>query len=357
MNENAEQMNKPSISYILDPRFPGGTSSAVAAELELVKTFASVKIYAVSTEMFSGQEAAPQLRDVLLRLNLDLIWGAGEIADDIVIFHNPSCLKYQNSLDIRIIAKHLIVVSHENFLRPGEAEAFDVGKCLGQIDASSVALTKRVAPISAGNRSTVQKWFAAQSSRLPWSVLDVDWFNVCALVTQEPSSKPTDRRGRHSRPGFEKFPQQDVMELCFPPNSVSNVILGADSFINARNAPSHWTLYPFRGLSLPQYFDRIDFMVYFTAPTWRESFGRVLAEAMAAGKLVITDHDTAANFEGAVISAEPRDVDQIIQSHISNPERYRANVLAGQEKLSMFSQQRFESQIGGMLIHLAGGPT
>ena len=136
MNENAEQMNKPSISYILDPRFPGGTSSAVAAELELVKTFASVKIYAVSTEMFSGQEAAPQLRDVLLRLNLDLIWGAGEIADDIVIFHNPSCLKYQNSLDIRIIAKHLIVVSHENFLRPGEAEAFDVGKCLGQIDAS-----------------------------------------------------------------------------------------------------------------------------------------------------------------------------------------------------------------------------
>ena len=98
-------------------------------------------------------------------------------------------------------------------------------------------------------------------------------------------------------------------------------------------------------------------MVYFTAPTWRESFGRVLAEAMAAGKLVITDHDTAANFEGAVVSAEPREVDQIIQSHISNPERYRANVLAGQEKLSMFSQQRFESQIGEMLIHLAGAPT
>ena len=40
----------------------------------------------------------------------------------------------------------------------------------------------------------------------------------------------------------------------------------------------------------------IDFFVYFTAPTWQESFGRVVAEAIAAGKVVLTNPDIGATF-------------------------------------------------------------
>ena len=56
----------------------------------------------------------------------------------------------------------------------------------------------------------------------------------------------------------------------------------------------------------------IDFFVYFTNPNWRESFGRVIAEAIAAGKLVITDPGTAATFGDAVVASDGADVDGII---------------------------------------------
>jgi hypothetical protein len=33
-----------------------------------------------------------------------------------------------------------------------------------------------------------------------------DWINICDFPFAPPTPAPRDRRGRHSRPGFEKFP-------------------------------------------------------------------------------------------------------------------------------------------------------
>ncbi|WP_299506698.1 hypothetical protein [uncultured Roseobacter sp.] len=342
------------IAYVLDPRFPGGTSSAVAAELEVVSTMAQVQVFGLETDMFSGQRVAPQLSDTLLRLNIPFHWANRDIAADIVIFHNPSCLKFQDTLGVTILARHLVVVTHENFLRPGGAEAFDVAKCLDQIAAASVTLDRWIAPISAWNRSTVTGWDAANRLGAGWSLLDTDWFNICAFDMIPPTSSPRDRRGRHSRPGLEKFPQRDVLEMCFPQTAAINTILGADSLMQADDLPSHWSVHPFGGLTLQQYFDKIDFLVYYTAPTWRESFGRVIAEAVAAGKIAITDPETARTFEGAAISAAPEEIDQVIANYIAAPDRYRADVLSGQQKLARFSAAAFKSRMGNFLTGCAG---
>jgi len=347
-------MVKPRIAYVLDPRFPGGTSSAVAAELAVVSQLGVVTVHAQSSAMFKGRDVAPQLQDLLLRLDITMIWDSPEIAADIVIFHNPSCLRFQDRFDAKIIARHFIVVAHENFLRPVGAEAFDVARCMGLLESSSFAVKRTLAPISAWNRTTITDWIAARRSLDAWSVLDVDWFNICAFPNVEPVANPTDRRGRLSRPGLEKFPQRDVMDLCFPPHADANVILGADAFIADDSSPAHWTLIPFRGLQVSRFFDMIDFMVYFTAPTFRESFGRVMAEAVAAGKIVISDPETSRIFGGAVRGAAPEEVEEIIQEYINNPERYQADVRAAQKKLARFSPQQFEKQIGAILTQKTG---
>lgn len=335
---------KPTIAYAIDPRFSGGTSSAVAAELAVVTEHAEVSVYALPTAMFKGQTAAPQLQDVLTRLDLPLIWDAKTITADIVILHNPSCLRFQQSLDLKIITSHLVVVAHENFLRPGGAEAFDVATAMHMIDQSSFAAKRTLAPISRWNRQTIANWQQAHGALDRWSILDVDWFNICDFPLLDPVANPRDRRGRHSRPGFEKFPQHGVMAQCFPPHAECNILLGADGFVDDPVVPAHWAIHPFRSLSVETYFEMIDFMIYFTAPTFRESYGRVLAEAVAAGKIAISDPDTASAFGGAVLGATPDQVDAIITNYTSNPKTYVADIRSAQAKLAQFSPAAFAAR-------------
>lgn len=329
------------IAYIIDPRFPGGTSAAVVSELRVVAALGEVKVHAITSKMFGQKSVSPKIRAVLRELDLQMVWDAPQINADLVIWHNPSFLKFQDSFASRIMCRHLIVVTHENFYRPGQVEAYDVGHCHELIDKSALALRKSIAPISPYNRETVLDWFQLGGIPQGWDVLQEDWFNICDFDYHAPTEAPRDRRGRHSRPGMEKFPNPRDMMACFPAHAESNVILGADLFINSPTPIAHWDLHPFGGLDISGYFEMIDFMVYFTAPTWRESFGRVLAEAIAAGKVVISDPGTAATFGGGVIGAAPKDVDAIIGQFLGSPEQYQEHVTMAQSLLRSFAPDKF----------------
>jgi hypothetical protein len=140
-----------------------------------------------------------------------------------------------------------------------------------------------------------------------------------------------------------------VLAQCFPDHAERNLILGADALIGTEEAPPHWTLVPFRGMAVEDYLSQIDFLVYYTAPTFRESFGRVLAEGIAAGKLVISDAETASTFGGAVIAAAPHEVTQVIDSYLADPAAYQRDVRAAQAVLAAFSDEAFRDQIGPYL--------
>jgi hypothetical protein len=123
------------------------------------------------------------------------------------------------------------------------------------------------------------------------------------------------------------------MDLCFPRHAEANVILGADLIDGLARERPHWEAIPFQGLDLASYFARIDFMVYFTARTFRESFGRVLAEGIAAGKVVISDAETASVFGDAVVAARPEEVDGDHRRLRCGPRPLRAQVRRAQARL------------------------
>jgi hypothetical protein len=339
----------PDIAYIFDPRFTGGTSAAIASELKVAVTLGRLQLHARRSAMFSGQDVAPALRQTLDALGLGLIWDAPQISADVVILHNPSFLRFQTDPHMRIVTRHLIVVAHENFLRPGKFESHDVRRCLDQIDQATLALRKSIAPVSGHNRTTIADWFSQNPGASGWQILAQDWFNICDFPLVPPTAKPADRRGRHSRPGPEKFPPLGDLDLCFPATAQSNVILGADMLLAAGLDRPHWTMVPFRGLELASYFQMMDFMVYFTALTWRESFGRVLAEGIAAGKVVVCDADTAATFGDAVVTTTPAQVDAVIAGFISDPESYRDQVARGQSWVGEHSPEAFRGRMAEVL--------
>lgn len=331
-----------SIAYVLDPRFPGGTSSAVSRELRVVAGLGfRISVFGISSSMFKGKTVAPALAEALEDLGLDLIWDPAVIAADRVILHNPAFLKFDQGFAPRIVARTLLVVTHENLLRPGGAEGFDMDACLGLIDRASLATAKFLAPISVANRAGADAWIEERRDWGHWRLWPEDWFNICDFDIFAPTDTPRDRRGRHSRPGYEKFPDLAAMDASFPPTAATNLILGADSFLSEAQGRPHWTMVPFRGMAVDAFFAEVDFYVYFTAPTWRESFGRVIAEAIAAGKLVITDPETARSFGGGVIGARPSEVDRIVADHIAKPKRYQARVKQAQRDLARFSAARF----------------
>ena len=299
------------IALVLDPRFPGGTATAVAAEIRALAPMAELQVVGLETAMFRGRKVNRALQQALDEANLELHWDPAVVRADAIVFHNPSCLKFDTALPVRLSCSVALLVTHENFLRPGGAEGFDVAHCLAQIDSRLVCGSRWLAPVSAANRGSVAAWL--QQSRASWELLPFDWFNVCDMPFRPPTRMPADRRGRHSRPGLEKFPPLKTMVRHFPPHARRVVILGGDSFLMAPDeVPSHWDLRRFGETDVDRFLDEIDFFVYFTHPLWRESFGRVIAEAIAAGKLVLTDQATAKFYGPAVVRSDGSDVDEII---------------------------------------------
>jgi hypothetical protein len=337
---------RQTVALVLDPRFAGGTSSAVAREILALAPVTDLRVVFVETAMFRGGKTVnARIASALDDSGITPTWNPPVISASTVVIHNPSCLKFDTSFAPRLNCGQVIAVAHENFLRPDGSLAFDVGKTLKLISDRAPASRKVVAPVSPQNRATIVDWLA--DTALPdWSVAPVDWFNICDFDLVAPNPAPRDRRGRVSRPGFEKFPDLATMRAHFPPHAERCAILGADSFLlPGSEPPPHWLLLPFGGADVADFLQSIDFFVYFTHPNLRESFGRVLAEAIAAGKVVITDPGTAQNFGDAVVSSDGSDVDATVASFVADPDRYVRFVTAAQRRLAAFSAETFRNRI------------
>lgn len=346
----------PRVTLVLDPRFPGGTATAVAAEVAALRGLVDLRVVALRTRMLEGHEPNPHLLDALDRAGLSLEWDPAVVRAEAVVLHNPSCLKFDNALATRIACDRLIVVTHENFLRPGGAEGFDVAHCLGLIDAATLCRARALAPVSPHNRAGVAAWLSEAGGPWAGALASEDWFNVCAFVCRAPTATPRDRRGRLSRPGPEKFPPMAAMRRHFPPHAEICAILGGDALLaeGRDDVAAHWTVLPFGAVAVDRFLEGIDFFVYFTNPLWRESFGRVIAEAIAAGKVVITDPQTAAAFGDAVIASDGGDVDGIVSDLVADPARYGALVRAAQDRLARFSPAAFARRASAMLDRTEG---
>lgn len=328
------------VGLVVDPRFPGGTSSAVAAEIRALAGSVDLCVFALETAMFRGRELNPAIAAALADTGAPLVWNPPVVRADTIVFHNPSCLRFDTGLKVRLSCAQALVVTHENFLRPSGAEGFDVAGCLARIDAALVCGARLLAPVSPHNRRTVAEWLARNQS--DWTLAPLDWFNALDLPIVPPNPAPRDRRGRHSRAGLEKFPSPETMLRHFPRTAERCVILGGDSLLEGPEPPPpHWEVHPFGAMPPGRFLREIDFFVYFTNPGWRESFCRAIAEAIAAGKLVITDPGTAESFGGAVVATDGADVDAIVASYVADPAAYEAFVRQAQARLAGFRPEAF----------------
>jgi hypothetical protein len=336
------------LALVLDPRFPGGTSTSVAADIAILSRHMRLSVVGIETAMFRGRRVHPAIEAALDDLGMAISWNPPVVHADTIVFHNPSCLRFDTTLAVRLSCAQALVVTHENFLGPNGSEGHDVAACLDLLDAALVCGARRLAPVSPHNRRTVQTWLAREGSG--WPLADADWPMVFDPELTPPTRAPRDRRGRHSRSGLEKFPPIETMLAHFPAHAERCAILGGDGYLrDPSTAPAHWELLRFGEADVADFLAGIDFFVYFTHPLWRESFGRVIVEAIAAGKVVITDPGTAEAFGEAVVASEGSDVDRIIEGFIADPRRYVSFVHRAQRRLSEFRPATFAERVKSLV--------
>ncbi len=330
----------------------------MAQEIPILARDHELAVYALETRHFKGRDCNPRLAKALDAEGIELVWAPKVVSAEVVVVHNPAAFKFDKSLRTRLIADQAYVVSHENFLRPGGAPGFDANNAMGLIDQAVIANHKHIAPVSGYNRANAVRWLESdQCSLTGWSMAPYDWFNICNFEIVQPTSSPRDRRGRMSRAGYEKFPAREVMERHFPPHAEKCIILGGDALLgDPEDMPRHWEVHPFGAMTVEAFFDQIDFFVYFTNPCWRESFGRVIAEAIAAGKVVITDPGTAETFGPAVIASDGSDVDAIIETFLAQPASYGEFVDRAQDWMLRFSGDAFARDLSKQFTEIGKRP-
>jgi len=141
----------------------------------------------------------------------------------------------------------------------------------------------------------------------------------------------------------------------FPPTCARVRMLGADGLLKSETPP-HWELLNFGSEKVDDFLQSIDFFVYFTHSCWQESFGRVIAEAIAAGKLVITSRAIASTFSDSIVAAEPDQIDEIVQGFVANPENYGAQVRRSQRALAEFGAPAFIRRFEELVQQTRGKP-
>lgn len=345
----------PRLAYLIDPSCPGDKAEIVASELRLACKVARVTVHAIAGASALDSATAPALAVALHELGLTLDRNSPTIGADLVILHDLATLHRKDQFNRRIVTRHLIAVAHEDFLRPTGQQPFDVSACLALVDNGSLALRKTIAPVSPANRQTVLNWAGQSGRHLDWTLSPTDWFPICDFQFRPATRAPQDRRGRISHPGFEKFPDLAAMDHCFPRDALANLILGADNFLDAQLQRPHWQMLRAGGLSAEDFFSQIDFLIHFTAPTWRDGFVMEVAQAIAAGKVVLTDPQTASAYGGTVIGTNPAGVDALIGPLLASPELYQAQVAAAQAALKRFGPAEFSAMLARTLEQLPGG--
>jgi hypothetical protein len=120
----------------------------------------------------------------------------------------------------------------------------------------------------------------------PGVLTKTDWHGILLADPAEPRAASPRRPpviGRHSRDGYEKWPDADAVRSVYPVDGSRDVrVLGGAAQASRRtglDVETAWTVHPFGSLPPRTFLDQLDFWVYFHGPELYESFGMAIVEA------------------------------------------------------------------------------
>lgn len=311
------------ILIVGDFRFPGGTSTAIAHELRALRsTRHSVGLYHLESTYLDNRADWHQ------EIVAEAAKGGGKFlprdakAEAKVLFvHSPWVIP--KAAPTGLSAAMRILVAHHP---PVNAT--------GQLEYDPRAIERHArkafggwfvwAPISPVCRD------AFDAAGLPFPRLRTDWTNIVfvddwgAARTRLIGDRPV--IGRHSQPRSVKWPaNREALFRVYPNDGDIQVhLMGLAESTKAMigKFPDNWQIWEPNEIPVREFLSMIDFFVYFHHPDWLEAFGRTVAEAAAAGCVVILPPYLKRTFGDAALYCESSEALDLVFSISADRERF-----------------------------------
>ncbi len=318
------------IITIGDFRFPGGTSTAIAAETAILAK-AGYRVGLISTAgpvLKFPHPIHSEIRQVLDDGHATLIAADQPVECALCLLHHPQVFGQWPHKNWQVKAAQTLLVVHHP-LRDSTGKRFYDWQ---QIDTTVSDMFGPVNWAPVGPK--VRQQFAGMDAP---NLHPQDWTNVI-----EPEKWQVPRAGfmsaqpvigRHSRPDILKWPDTKKAFLqVYPDDPHFDVKLmgyGDKLAELVGKTPDNWQILPFNGMKPREFLASIDFFVYYHHPHWVEAYGRSILEAMASGAVPVLHPHFRPLFGEGAIYAVPEMAQQAIRNLHKSPKLFLAQSARG----------------------------
>ena len=315
------------IAFLADPRFPGGSSTALASEISAAtKAGFSTGLIPIQGGVLKRSWPFHPDIDIFLRDGVcKLLEPRVSIEASVAVAHHPKVFETLPFEPINLVAEKLFLVLHHPLLDGFGRRQYRLSQVAHNLQTIA-GLRPVLAPVGPNIRS-----------QLTYSAIDdcevsaEDWCNLldATLWPIRDMNPPSGliKIGRHSRPDPLKWPDDLTAALeAYPARNDYNIsMLGGGTFLRKSydgTLPNHWGLIPFASVSVSEYLRSLDFYVYFHSDAWVEAFGRAILEALATGLVTILPPHFQPLFGDAAVYAETAEVEATIDAYVADPQAY-----------------------------------
>jgi glycosyltransferase involved in cell wall biosynthesis len=338
------------ILFVADARFPGGTSAALASEIEAAwkAGFRSALLHVNGPVLKRPHPFHPAIRAAIDAGKVKWADPARRMAARLMIVHHPMLFTSPPAERMMVRAERAVIVAHHPPVDGLRALQYDIRRQVDTIEAA-FGVRPEVAPVGPNVRT---RFHAVPTDGV--RLTESDWHNLIDLdawpVRPFRAFGDPIVIGRHSRPDPLKWPERpEDVYAAWPRSEKFRVrVLGAGPFLHdlLGGLPANWDSLAFGSVAPASFLAELDAYVYFHSSAWVEAFGRNVLEALATGLAVILPPSFKPLFREAAIYGEPADVQDILQELRDNPaglriqcERARAAVR------ERFSLDRFAERL------------
>jgi hypothetical protein len=321
---------KADLVIVGDLRFPGGTSTSIAAEVAaLAAAGYRIALVPMASPILSTRRMFHPEIAALVRDGAATVVRPGErVQTGLCCLHHPAVFEAYPAVAPRIHADETLLIVHHPPVDGTGAAQYSVEKVCGITGELFGAVTW--APVGPAVRSTLL------GLPDPPAVAPKDWVNVIDVdAYARPARDPSGRvpvLGRHSRPDPVKWPaSREAFLGAYPDDPEIRVrLMGWDERLDAvvGERPMNWELLKFNSQPVPDFLAALDYFSYFHGPTWIEAFGRSILEAMAAGVLCLLPPHFSSVFHQAGVYCESSEVADRVRAFQADPASYASQTAA-----------------------------